>query len=225
MSCTEAAIVLVHGLWVNGLDMALLRYRLVRYGFDTYQFSYRSVRDAPATNAERLAGFIRTLDHPVVHFIGHSLGGIVIRHYFAGRHDHRPGRIVTLGTPHQSSQAARALLRFRPTRRLLGKSVQAGLAGAIPPWEGRCELGSIAGSVRLGLGLMMAGVPQPSDGTVAVAETRLENMADHLIIRASHLGLLLSRQAAWQCEHFLRQGRFEHGGGRSAEDKITPREK
>ena len=204
----EAAVILIHGLWMNGMDMSLLRHRIHEAGYATRRFSYSSVRRSPAENAQCLDAFARESSHPVVHFIAHSLGGLVLRHLFHNHPDQKPGRIVTLGTPHQSSSAVRQLSRLRLSRRLLGKSIEAGLTGGAPLWSGCHELGSIAGTLGLGLGLLIPGIPAPSDGTVAVCETCLEGMRGHVCVSASHTGLLFSRQAAFQSLHFLHHGVF-----------------
>ena len=204
----EAVVILVHGLWMNGLDMSLLRHRIHKAGYATRQFSYPSVRRSPAENAQCLDAFARESSQPVVHFIAHSLGGLVLRHLFHNHPDQKPGRIVTLGTPHQSSSAVRQLSRLRVFRRLLGKSIETGLTGGAPLWSGSHELGSIAGTLGLGLGLLIPGIPFPSDGSIAVSETRLDGMRGHVCVSASHTGLLFSRQAALQSLHFLRHGVF-----------------
>lgn len=205
----KEAVVLVHGLWMNGLDMSLLRRRLVQAGYDTRRFSYRSMRATPLENAMDLNAFLLTQEAPVVHLVAHSLGGLILRHLFHEYPRQRPGRVVTLGTPHQPSSAAQSLADFPLTRILLGKSIVHGLLGNAPPWHGDHELGSIAGDMRLGVGAIIPGVVQPGDGTVAVAETRLEGMKDHIVVHATHTGLLLSKIAAEQVIHFLQTGQFQ----------------
>lgn len=197
----------MHGLWVNGFDMSLLRQRLSGQ-FHTHQFSYNSVRYSPAENAAILNQFVDSINAEVIHFVGHSLGGLLIRHLFAAFPDQKPGRVVTLGTPHQNSHSAAVLDQFPLTRSLLGRSVEEGLLGQIPAWQSRCEIGSIAGTLRFGLGVIIPGLQQPSDGTVSVEETRLDGMTDHLCLPLSHFGLLLSTRASAATEKFLQQGHF-----------------
>jgi len=201
-------VVLVHGLWVSARNLKLLQHRLNAAGFRALSFSYSTVQVAPRLNAVELDAFCRNLDGPVLHFVGHSLGGIVLRHLFHDYPDQRPGRVVTLGTPHQPSSAARSLSRIRPGRLILGHSIQQGLLGGAPPWNAQRELGSVAGTLRFGMGTLVPGIPAPSDGTVAVAETRIEGMTDHITAPVSHLGLVLSRRTADYTTHFLRHGRF-----------------
>ncbi len=201
-------VVLIHGLWVTARNLALLQHRLQAAGFLTAAFSYPTVQSAPRLNAIELNGFCKKLDAQVLHFVAHSLGGLVLRHLFHDYSDQRPGRVVTLGTPHQPSSAARSLSRIRPGRIVMGRSLHEGLLGGAPPWDRRRELGSIAGTLRFGMGRLVPGIPAPSDGTVAVAETRLEGMTDHITAPVSHLGLVVSRRVADYTTHFLRHGQF-----------------
>ena len=203
-------MLLVHGIWANGLDMVLLKTRLERAGFATRMFTYPSVRTPPCDNAHNLQRLVGRIKSPVLHFVCHSLGGLIVRHLFHHYPEQRPGRVVTLGTPHTTSTAARQLSRLSTGRWLLGHSLEEGLLGGAPPWRNRHDLGVIAGRLRLGFGLFVPGIPQPSDGTVAVAETRLEGMADHIVLPVSHFGMLLSRQVVSQTRHFLEHGRFRH---------------
>lgn len=201
-------VVLVHGLWMTGLDMTLLRIRLRQQGFSVKQFSYRAVRCDLRQNAERLNQFLMTIHAGTIHLVGHSLGGLVIRRLLHDFPEQRPGRMVTLGTPHQGSHVARFFARSHPLKRLLGKSIPA-LTGSVPPWQGRRTLGSIAGSLAVGVGGVLRGLPVPNDGTVAVEETRLANMSDHLTLPVSHMGMLVSARVAAQTGFFLRYGHFK----------------
>jgi pimeloyl-ACP methyl ester carboxylesterase len=203
------SLVLVHGLWMNGYEMSLLRHRLRKAGFRVYQFSYRSVARDLGQNAARLQAFLQRVEGDTVHFVAHSLGGLVVRRLFHDFPDQRPGRIVTLGTPHSGSYVADRMSRYSLFRRLLGCSLQP-LTGELPPWSGRRELGSIAGTLSVGVGWLVPSLPRPNDGTVAEVETRLEKMTDHVLEPTSHMALLLSKSAAEQTLHFLRHGRFRH---------------
>jgi pimeloyl-ACP methyl ester carboxylesterase len=207
---TASIVVCVHGLYMNGHDMALLRRRLRQEGFQPVQFSYRTVKNSVAENAARLAAFVGELDSDAVHFVGHSLGGLVIRRLFTDFADLPAGRIVTLGTPHLGSEVARSLEASLAGRFMLGRSLEQGLLGNLPPWRGQRELGSIAGSLSFGAGWVVADLPRPNDGTVAVCETELPNMTDHITFPVSHMALLFSSGVAREVCHFLEHGRFGH---------------
>ena len=80
----EEVVVLIHGLFMSGREMALLRRQLTVAGFSTRQFSYPSVRVSPAVAARLLGDFVAGIEAPVVHYVAHSLGGLVLRHFFHG---------------------------------------------------------------------------------------------------------------------------------------------
>lgn len=193
---------------MKGLDMGLLRRRLNNAGFKPQQFSYHSMRSAPIENAMDLQNFSEKIDSPAIHYVCHSLGGLIIRHLFNEYPDRPPGRIVTLGTPHTGSSAARQLARYSPGRLILGRSTLQGLIGNVPPWRNSHELGVIAGTLQLGMGMFIPGIPRPNDGTVAVEETRLEGMTDHITLPVSHFGMLLSKTVAQQTINFLKHSAF-----------------
>ena len=90
----KEAIILVPGLWMTGLDMSLIRKRLARADYITRQFSYHSVRSTPIENAMDLHRFAQTVDYPIIHYVCHSLGGLIIRHLFNEYPDQQPGRVV-----------------------------------------------------------------------------------------------------------------------------------
>lgn len=206
---SQESIVLVHGLWMKGYEMFLLRYRLQQAGYRVYQFSYRSVAHDLVENAWRLNRFLQKVEGETVHFVAHSLGGLVVRRLLHDFPEQRPGRIVTLGSPHTGSYVADRLSRMGWFRRLLGYSFPA-LTGELFPWHGKRQLGSIAGDLTIGIAQIVQELDRPNDGTVSVAETRLEGMSDHTVVHASHMALLFSRQAAEQTLHFLRYGNFFH---------------
>lgn len=194
---------------MNGYDMSLLMYRFDKAGYRTHRFHYPS-RSSVTDNANRLAHFLkeRELDSP--HLVCHSLGGLVTRQYLSRENPINVGSVVMLGTPNQTSRAAATLKDWPGGQWLLGKSLHHGLLGPLPEWSQATPLGVIAGDLRLGVGMIIPGVPRPNDGTVAVEETRLEGMQDHIVVHASHFGLLLSDTAWLHCRQFIEQGCFQH---------------
>jgi hypothetical protein len=152
---------------------------------------------------------VEGIDAPVVHFVCHSLGGLLVRHLFHDFPDQRPGRVVTLGTPHGTSGVATQLAHPRWSRWVLGASIEQGLTGGVPPWRATNRLGVIAGDRGIGVGRLLTRASQPSDGTVAVHETRAERMDDHLVLPVSHSSMLFSSRVAVQVLLFLDSGHFD----------------
>jgi len=205
----QVSVVLVHGLWMKGYEMSLLQRRLRQAGYRVYRFSYRSVAHDLVENARRLNIFLQQVEGHTVHFVAHSLGGLVVRRLLHDYPQQRPGRIVTLGSPHSGSYIANRLSRMGWFRRLLGYSLPT-LSGELFAWHGERQLGSIAGDLTIGIGQVVRSLPKPNDGTVSVAETHLTGMTDHLVVHSSHMAMLLSKLVAEQTIHFLRHGRFIH---------------
>jgi len=205
----KEAVIVVHGLWVNSMLMRLLGYRIRRCGFNVAYFSYDSVRTTLEQNAARLSRFAAALSANTVHWVGHSLGGIVVLKMLEQCPEPRTGRIVLMGTPSAGSYAACALAKTAAGRWLLGRSTPLVETKAALP--GKYELGVIAGCRGLGLGqLMLHALPRPNDGVVTVAETHVSGMQDHIVLRVSHSGMLFSSRAANQVCVFLKAGSFIH---------------
>ena len=201
-------VVLIHGLWMPAMVMGLLARRLRRAGWITAVFPYSSRHATTRQNAARLAAFLETVNAPVVHFVAHSLGGLVLIQLLQDDPGQRPGRVVLLGTPYRGSHVARWLSRHGWGRWLCGLSLRGALLGDGPRWPGGRDLGVIAGTTPFGAGLMIPGLPRPHDGTVALAETEVPGQTDRLTLPVSHTALLFSEAVARQVAAFLGEGRF-----------------
>ncbi len=201
---------LVHGIWTGAVIMRPLARHLRSCGFETHLFSYPSVRHSPPENAARLDAFLRRINAPVIHFVAHSLGGLVVARLLRDYPGQRPGRSVLLGSPLHGSVSARRLGRSRAGRRLLGRSIEQGLLGDGAGWPAERELGVIAGSLGLGAGLLLGGLGAPGDGAVTLDETQVPGATDRIVLRTSHTGLVFSPAAARQTCRFLHHGRFSH---------------
>lgn len=209
MTGAGEAVVLVHGLWVHGLTMELQRRALARRGYRALAYSYPSVRAGLAENAARLALFAASLRARAVHFVGHSLGGVVILAMLAREAQLPGGRIVLEGVPYRGSRAARALARLPFGESLLGRTMREWLDAPPPADFARFEIGVIAGSLGIGLGrLVERELPVPNDGVVAVEETRVPGMRDHIVLPVNHSGMLISGAVNRQIAAFLRAGAF-----------------
>ena len=201
-------VVVVHGLWMPGAETAVLRRRLAAAGFTPYVFRYRSVSKGLDENARDLAALVRTLPGGPVHFVGHSLGGVLILRMLEIFPELQRGRVVCLGSPLTDCSAGRALGAWRFGRAIVGKSILEHVTrGCCGEWRGASEVGVIAGNLALGFGRLVANVPSPNDGTVAVAETRLPGAA-HIVLPVTHLSMLWSAPVAEEVVAFLRGGKF-----------------
>jgi len=201
-------VILVHGLWFGPWAMGRLARKLQAAGFTVRRFAYASTAGQIDKHSRELAEFARQSLSQHVHFVGHSLGGLVTLHMLNENTDLPPGRVVLMGSPLDGSIVARRSARIPGGAKLLGQ-VQAALEqgyGRLPP--GR-ETGMIAGTRAIGLGSLVGGAGKPGDGTVAVAETRTPGLKDHLLLPVNHTGMLYSSEVARQVACFLQTGSFD----------------
>ena len=208
--CAVTPLAYVHGLWMPGEEALLLRHRLAQeFELALHSFRYSAVTSTMSDITTRLAEFVRAWQSPEVHFVGHSLGGLVIHRLLERYPDLPAGRVVFLGTPSVGSRAAERAARFAPVAHLMGQSVaEELLQPRARRWTHNRPLGIVAGTQPLGIGQFLADFDEDNDGTVAVSETRMPGATDHLTLPVSHLGMLLSARVAHETGVFLTQGRF-----------------
>ena len=202
-------VIVVHGLWFGSWAMASLVRKLEATGLTCRCYSYATTGDGLDRHAAGLRQFVAQSPAKTVHFVAHSLGGLVTLRMLEMYHRVAPGRIVLLGSPLGGSVTARKASKVPGSEKLLG-DIRSALHegyGRIPP--GR-ETGMVAGTRGIGLGLLVGGVGGPGDGTVAVQETRITGLADHIELPVTHTGMLYSEEVARQAAIFLRSGGFEH---------------
>lgn len=205
-------MVCVHGLWMTGIDMSLLRRRLAhQLNCSVQQFSYPTITRGMKHNTAALSDFVAKVPADRVHLVGHSLGGVLslqmLRHFPTDK----VGRVVCLGSPLVDSRVARDYSRWQFGHQLVGKTLREGvLHDPLSHSDSQHETGVIAGSFGIGLGVFAPGLSKPHDGIVSVAETKLSGINDHLVMRINHVGLLVNKQVACQAGHFLQHGAFAH---------------
>jgi len=198
--------VLIHGLWNLKPWLLPLARKLHAAGYMAEIFGYSSVLRDTNTAISQLAARLRNTRQEVA-LIGHSLGGLIALDSLRQHPDLPVSRVVCLGSPLLGSATAQALIHRGWGAWTLGRSA-ALLQAGVSPWQGRAQVGMVAGNLPRGMGRLLAGLNGPSDGTVAIAETRLPGLSDHCIVRASHSSLIFSTEAAQQSVHFLQYGRF-----------------
>ena len=204
----QEVVILIHGLWKTGSDMWRLQQRLEKAGYQCRKFKYQSLKLSPEENARRLHKLVTSIDAPAVHFVCHSLGGVVLLRYFDLHPSLIRGRVVMLGSPVNGSHVAKRLSKHWYSRWLVGRSANEGLLEGGPTWNSWRDIGIIAGTMPVGVGMLSGRLPLPHDGTVCVSETELHGATDFITLPVTHTGLLYSSKVAYQVITFLRAGKF-----------------
>lgn len=200
-------VILLHGIWMAGVTMRPLARRLRAQGFEPEVLGYHSVAASPQAAIDRLLG--RLGEGGPAHVVGHSLGGLVAVHALGADPGAAVGRVLCLGSPLCGSDAAAGLSRLPLSTLYFGHSADILLEGCTT-WPDRFEVGMVAGTSPHGMGKWFGRFEGEHDGTVALAETQAPGLADHVALRVSHLGMVLSREVARQAGRFLATGRFDH---------------
>ncbi|MGH8035103.1 MAG: esterase/lipase family protein [Lysobacterales bacterium] len=208
----DAEVVLVHGLWHGSWAMMSLARRLRRAGYALRFFKYRPTVSSLASHASDLAQFVGRSEATKVHYVGHSLGGLVILQMLCSRFAVPSGRVVLLGTPLQGSEVVRRVARLPGAHAFLGQAAE-GLARGVPGLVEGHEIGVIAGTRAVGIGRLLGQPAQGSDGTVALAETDAPYLSGRIALPVSHTGLLYSAAVAQSVSSFLESGSFSQGSG------------
>jgi hypothetical protein len=202
--------------------MARLAQALEREGYMVVNVSYASrIQSLETLATDWLPALVRTVDpRQPVHFVTHSMGGILVRLWLRERGaPQNLGRVVMLAPPNAGSEIPDRLNEFRPYRWFMGPNGSRlgtnpeALPRAIGPWResgpGRGELGIIAGNASLNP-LFAAWLPAPNDGKVSVATTHLAGERDHLVLPFTHTWLGWRGETIRQVSTFLRTGQFSH---------------
>jgi triacylglycerol lipase len=208
-------VVLLHGLGRSTASMKRLEWTLTRRGYRVVNVSYPSTKvsvQEAAANSLTIISRIQNQDPDAkVHFVTHSMGGIVLREYLANHRMKNLGRVVMIAPPNQGSQLADKLQRHKLYRFLTGPAgQQLGTGAALLPRKlgaADFELGVIAGDRSLNP-LFSAIIPGTDDGKVSVANTRLEGMSDFVVLHASHTWLPWRRSVGKATARFLESGQF-----------------
>jgi pimeloyl-ACP methyl ester carboxylesterase len=190
-----------------GSAMALLAARLARAGYSPHLFAYRG-RSPFDTNVERFARYVRdALGGRPAHFIGHSLGGVLVFDMLNAHREVSVASAVLLGAPVCGCLAGRRLGSARVGRWMMGAC---GTLWMERParWRREAPLGVVAGTLPLGLGRVLGRLPDANDGVVRVEETTVEGMAARALVRQGHSLLIISGAVGALIEGFLSTGRF-----------------
>lgn len=205
-------VILIHGILRSSKCMSSMAATLKKGGFHTFQFDYPSTQVSIPEAAEYLHQTIESLTGiEELSIVGHSMGGLVTRAYFAGHHDPRFRRVVMVGTPNHGAELADLVHQNFLVRTAAGpggRQLVTDREGLIPSLPApKCEFAIIAGARHNPAGWNPF-IPGDDDGTVTVESTKLVGAADFSTVQSTHTSLLRNRDVLDQTLHFLNEGRL-----------------
>jgi pimeloyl-ACP methyl ester carboxylesterase len=212
-SAAQDCVVLLHGLARSQASMIPMGKALTQEGYRVVNHDYPSRHHDIQTLASREIPLAldKCPEEGRIHFVTHSLGGILLRHYLTTHTLSRLGRTVMLGPPNQGSQVVDKLKHVPGFQLFNGPAgMQLGTDSTSVPRildTAYFEVGIIAGNKSINW-ILSTMLPNPDDGKVSVENTKLKGMADHIVLPVSHPFLMKNKTVIRQVIHFLDQGRF-----------------
>jgi len=207
-------VILLHGLARTGKSMAELQRALENEGYCVTNVDYESRAGDVATLAVEAIkpALLACPAAPRIHFVTHSLGGILVRQYLAHHEIDNLGRVVMLGPPNKGSEVVDTLRDVPGFHFINGDAgLELGTGEAsLPNQLGKAnfDLGIIAGTSSVNL-ILSTMIPGTDDGKVSVESTRLEGMNDHIEMDATHTFMMNNDAVIEQVIHYLNTGSFK----------------
>ena len=218
-SLVAECVVLLHGLGRLSNSMSELETRLVPAGYSVANIKYPSRSHPIDVLAVDAIG--RGLTHcrsegkgevkGEIHFITHSLGGILLRYYLSQNAIPELGRVVMLGPPNQGSEIVDGLLPLPgfdfiggPAGVALGTG-EGSIIDSLGPVE--FDLGVIAGSTNINP-LEFLFIEGPSDSIVSIESTKVRGMNAHMVLPVTHTFMMRNKEVIEQAIHYLKTGSF-----------------
>ena len=221
---SQECVILIHGLARTEKSMLLMKNELSAKGYHVVNEKYasrrQSIEQLAVDNLPKWVDKCKGIGKAPIHFIAHSMGGILLRYYLEKNNIEHLGHVVMLGPPNQGSEVVDKLKFIPgfyfingPAGRQLGTSKKS-IPKQLNPVT--FKLGVIAGNRSMNL-LLSLFLPNPDDGKVSVASTRVEGMCSFVSLPVTHPFLMKKKAVIKEALHFLEHGEFRH---QNAENEL-----
>ena len=217
-STSTEVVILLHGLARTNRSMLKVEAALQKRGYQTYNCNYPSrtqpIQLLSETFISRAIDYCETTYSPNrIHFVTHSMGGILTRYYLSQHALSNLGRVVMLAPPNAGSElvdrlSGLQLFRFinGPAGKQLG-TTESSLPNSLGAVD--YEVGIIAGNKSLNA-LASALIGTENDGKVSTNSARLDGMADYIVLPYTHTFMMNRQEVIDQILKFLKAGEFDH---------------
>jgi triacylglycerol lipase len=211
----NANVVLLHGLRQSSRSMEKMEEVLLNHGYSVINVDYpstdHSIEYLSSVTLHDILEPINEKSSSPIHFVTHSMGGIIVRYYLKHKKLDNLGRVVMISPPNQGSELVDLLKDRAVLERIYGPAAAQlslesdSLVKSLGPVD--FELGVIAGSKSFNP-LYSAFLPGPDDGVVTIESMKIEGMKDFIILPLTHTFIMKNDDAIAQVIHFLEHGVF-----------------
>lgn len=208
-------VVILHGIARTRRHMRKLETYLSKQGYEVCNLNYPSTKQSLEQLVDTTWQIIceQLTENKSIHFVGYSMGGLIVRAMLSKYRPQQLGKIVLLGTPNKGSEVADFLKNFWLYKKIWGPAGQQLITDqqATAHLFSRIdyEVGIIAGNRPIDL-VSSTIIGKPNDGKVSIDSTKLDGMVDHIVLPVNHTWFPHNKLVQQQTAHFLQHGKFNH---------------